>query len=107
MFLECVLIRKQIPYFVVGKHFGSIYPGPQVASYNEKIIKVPKKYYQIANKVINEFREIDARKERVYCKKSIFRMILEVLIFHWFIPSTCAKSSNNKINKDAQLNAEH
>jgi len=107
MFLECVLAREQIPYFVVGKYFGSIYPGPQIASYNEKIIKVPEEYYHQAIMAINEFRDMDVRKEKVFCKKSILRMFAEILLFWWFIPGGCKKSSNNQINKDAQLNAEH
>jgi len=107
MFLECVLTREQIPYFVVGKHFGSIYPGPQIASYNEKIIKVPDEYYQQATTAINEFRDLDVRKEKVYCNKSKLRMFAEIFLFWWFIPGGCRKSSNNQINQDAQLNAEH
>ena len=100
MFLKCVLTREQIPYFVVGKYFGSIYPGPQIASYNEKIIKVHEEYYQQATMAINEFRDLDVRNEKVFCKKSKLRMIAEFLLFSWFVPGGCRKSSNNQINKE-------
>ncbi len=93
-FLICILNKEEIPYLIIGQHFGSIFPGLQIASYNERTIQVPKGFEERAIKAIDEFRKIDVRLEQSYTLTSKIRMIFEALIFGWFIPGGNKKPSN-------------
>ena len=93
-FLICILNREEIPHLIIGQHFGSIFPGLQIASYNERTIQVPKGYEERAIEVIDEFRNIDVRLDQSFTLTSKIRIIFEAVLFGWFIPGGAKKPSN-------------
>lgn len=89
----CELEAADIPYFVVGQHFGGLYPGPQVAFYNEKSIQVPKTYFAQAQELVEEFGSNYEPTGTNLATKSKLRLILEFLLIGWFAPGG-SKTSN-------------
>jgi len=81
-----ILESEDIPYFVRGQHFGSLYPGPQIASYNERTIMVPEQFIERSTKLLCEFQEIENDSYQSYSVLSKVRMVIETIIFAWFIP---------------------
>jgi len=59
-----ILESEDIPYFVRGQYFGSLYPGPQIASYNERAIMVPEKFVERASELLSEFQEIENNNDQ-------------------------------------------
>ncbi len=93
---ESVLIAAQIPYFVLNRHFGGLYPGPQIPWYNESRILV-------ASQDIEKTRELiaDVIKEQGFNSSRqnpthILRMVAEFLAFGWCVPSDRSTGSVNK-----------
>ncbi len=93
-FLICILNREEIPHLIIGQHFGSIIPGLQIASYNERTIQVPKEFEERAIEVVDEFRNMDVRLEQTYALTSKIRTIIEAIFFGWFIPGGTKRPSN-------------
>jgi len=48
MFIRALLQSEEVPFFIVGENFGSLYPGIQIGSYNERRFLVPNDYYEVA-----------------------------------------------------------
>ena len=51
----CTLEAYGIPAFVQGNGFGSLHPGPQIASYNARRIMVPDSYAVQGKEALNVF----------------------------------------------------
>jgi hypothetical protein len=98
-FLICVLNREEIPYFIVGQHFGALMPGIQVPAYNERTIQVPEAYAERAIAAIEEFRREDVRMEQTFTISSKIRMVAEAILFGWFLP-VGRKKASKKINEN-------
>ena len=96
-FLICILNREEIPHLIIGQHFGSIFPGLQIASYNERTIQVPEVFEERAIEAINEFRKIDVRLEQSFTLTSKIRLIFDAIFFGWFIPGGTKKPSKKAI----------
>lgn len=92
-FLVCVLNREDIPYLIIGQNFGSLFPGVQISSYNERTIQVPECFAERAIEAINEFRKIDVRNEQTFTLTSKIRMLAEAVLFGWFFPAGTKKTS--------------
>jgi len=104
--LELLLLRSAlqaagIPHFVVGEHFGSLYPGMQIPSYNERSVRVPASYVEDALKVIKEVRATYTPVSERLTAKSKLRMFLEGLWLGWVMPGGAKKPSNTSSNPDA------
>jgi hypothetical protein len=92
--LICELEAADVPYFVAGQYFGSLYPGPQVASYNERTIRVPENYVEQALEIVAEFRSEYVPTATNLAPKSKLRVLLEFLLMGWSVPG--GKRPSNK-----------
>jgi hypothetical protein len=92
--LELAMIRgvldsEGINYFVHNDYFGSMRVGPQIELLNKKTILVATEDAERAKGIISDLlgRKIpEEAAEEKYSASQKLRMILETLIFGWFIP---------------------
>lgn len=92
--LELSMIRgvmdtEDIHYFVLNDNFGSMRVGPQIDLFNKKTIMVATEDVGRAKEIISNFLERQLPEEEEQEQYSIgqkLRMILETVIFWWFIP---------------------
>jgi len=91
---ESALRAHGIPYFVHNNGFGSLYPGMQIALYNDRTIMVPAAAFEEARDVLHQFLVADqnspaddgppvAPKRRLVDR---IRVIAELLIGGWCVP---------------------
>lgn len=86
--IVCLLEANDIPYFVHNAGFGSLYPGPQIALYNNITVMVPASAADDAIEVLSVLFEpspTQLSSDTLLVDK--IRMIVEALCFGWFIPS--------------------
>jgi hypothetical protein len=95
LLISAALEGAGIPYFIVGQNFGSLYPGMQIATYNERTIRVPRPCLNYTRQVVQDIRsDYTGPAERLNnCSK--LRMIVEALLFGWFMPGGTGKKSSN------------
>jgi hypothetical protein len=93
LFLRSALEAADIPYFIVGEHFGSLYPGMQISSYNERSIRVPPGYAERALNVVQQVRASYAPAFEKLATKSKLRLFFEGLLLGWIIPGGTKKSA--------------
>jgi len=92
--LELAMIRgvldsEGIKYFVHNDNFGSMRVGPQIDLLNKKTIMVAAEDAERAKRIITDLlgREIpEEAGEEQYLLSQKLRMILETIIFGWFVP---------------------
>jgi len=92
--LELSMIRglldtNDIRYFVLNDYFGSMRVGPQIDLVNKKTIMVTPEDHARAKEVISNFLEgriDDEGGETRFTAGQKLRMIVEALLFTWFIP---------------------
>jgi hypothetical protein len=101
LFIRMELKAAEIPYFVVGQHFGSLYPGMQMPSFNERSIRVPTTNLNAALEVIQHVRSYYSPAFENLAVKSKLRILFEALLFGWVIPAGDKKPSNSAFNPDA------
>ncbi|MEM7359887.1 MAG: hypothetical protein AAF431_12375 [Pseudomonadota bacterium] len=58
LFLRAKLRSEEIPFQFIGESFGSLYPGVQVASYNERRFLVPVEYFEEAQQLLEVHRNV-------------------------------------------------
>ena len=91
---ELAMIRgvfdtEGIHYFVHNDHFGSMRVGPQIDLLNKKTIMVSPEDAVRAKTIISDFLNRELPKETIeekYTASQKLRMILETIVFGWFIP---------------------
>ena len=103
LFIRMELEATAIPFFVVGQHFGSLYPGMQMPSYNERSIRVPATYLDEALEVIQHVRAYYSPTFENLAKESKLRIICEALLLGWVIPAGNKKASGAVSNPDTTL----
>ncbi|MEE8138015.1 MAG: DUF2007 domain-containing protein [Thermoanaerobaculia bacterium] len=89
--LRSVFEDARIPYFVHNDAFGSLLAGPRIAHLNRKMILVHRADLDEARALLGEFLEKttsgrDAERASRYSLRDKLRMVLEFLIFGWFLP---------------------
>jgi hypothetical protein len=92
--LELAMIRgvfdtECIHYFVHNDHFGSMRVGPQIDLLNKKTIMVPPEDAERAKTIITDLLNRALPEETIeekYTTSQKLRMILETIVFGWFIP---------------------
>ena len=89
--LKSVLEEAEVRYFVHNEAFGSLLAGPQIALYNSKTIYVHDHDYDEARDLLFEYldKTRTARRRsrhRAYKLRDKLRMLLEFLVFGWFLP---------------------
>ena len=91
--LELAMIRgvldsEGINYFVHNDHFGSMRVGPQIDLLNKKTIMVAPEDAERVKAVISDLLDHELPEEKEEEKYSVgqkLRMILEAVIFGWFV----------------------
>lgn len=88
--LKGLFESEEINYYVLNDHFGTMKTGPKIDLFNIKTIYVSKKHFDRAKEVLLDFlgnitKEAESFKSR-YSVPDKIRMIIEMLIFNWFIP---------------------
>lgn len=92
--LELAMLRgaldsERIHYFVHNDHFGSMRVGPQIDLLNKKTIMVSPEDAEQAKTIISDLLNRQLPEEAIeekYTASQKFRMILETIVFGWFIP---------------------
>lgn len=105
LFVQSALEASDIPHFVVGQHFGSLYPGMQIPWYNERSIRVPSAYVNDALEVVQHLRSTYVPTFTNLTIKSKFRILVETLICGWVIPVGSKKSFDRTFKSKAQQRA--
>ncbi len=103
-FLKSLLQAENIPYFVHNDHFGSLKIGPKIDLLNAKTIFVNDSDEERAEEVIANYLEEQQKEEKdnsttnTYSLSTKLRIIIEALIFSWFIPQgrRWKKGKNNQ-----------
>ena len=93
LFIRMELEAAAIPFFVVGQHFGSLYPGMQMPSYNERSIRVHASFLDEALEVIQHVRSYYSPTFADLDTKSKFRILFEALFLGWVILAGSKKIS--------------
>ena len=91
--LELSMIRgvfdtEGVSYFVHNDNFGSMRVGPQIDLLNKKTIMVASEDVGRAKEIISNLldRRLPEEELEQYSTGQKLRMILETIIFWWFIP---------------------
>ena len=85
----CTLEAHGIRAFVQGGGFGSLFPGPQVASYNARRIMVSSSDVPKAIEALAVFSQPEPISKPTHHRprlSNILRMVIELFMFGWFIP---------------------
>jgi hypothetical protein len=99
MFIRMELEAEAIPHFVVGQHFGSLYPGMQMPWYNERSVRVPHGKAHEAEEVIRRVRAYYEPSFVNLDKKSKLRIFCEAVLFGWVMPAGNKRPSNPPLNR--------
>lgn len=86
LFLRALLQSEEIHFAIVGEHFGSLYPGVQIASYNERRFLVPLEQYERAAALIAEHREVYVPVTENLSLGARLRIVIEAFLFGWCFP---------------------
>jgi hypothetical protein len=86
MFIHARLQSHSIPFTLLGENFGSLYPGVQIAMYNERRFLVPEEFFDQARDVLAAHRENYEPGFVNLEVKSKIRILLETIIWGWCIP---------------------
>jgi hypothetical protein len=90
-----VLDSEGVEYFIHNDNFGSMRVGPQIDLLNKKTIMVAPEDVERAKTIISNFlsREMPEEKtDEKYTVSQKLRMILEAVLFGWFIPGRRRRS---------------
>lgn len=97
LLFRSVLDGAGILYFVKGDHFGSLTVGPTIDHYNKKTIFVHPEDHEEAAALLAEFLaktggpHLSATPD--LRPRDVVRMVLEVLLFGWFLPGRRHRST--------------
>ena len=92
--LQLAMIRglldsEGIQYFVLNDNFGSMRVGPQIDLLNKKTIMVAPEDAERAKEIISSLVESDLQDDGEpghYAIGQKFRMVIEAMLFGWFVP---------------------
>ena len=86
--IRSILEGEKIHFFVHNDHFGTMRTGPPIDLFNAKAIMVSEKHFERASEIISDY--LNNVKTEVfkseYSLKDKIRMVIETLLFSWFIP---------------------
>jgi len=85
--MQAALEANGVHFFVQGGGFGSLFPGPQIGSWNARGIMVPDAEAALAKDALAPLLQPDPESDaRRLGARSKLRIVCEVLLFGWFIP---------------------
>lgn len=95
--IRTVLDSDGIPYFIHNDHFGSLRIGPPIDLFNKKTIMVDEEHEERARELLAHFL-LDHKEpvvsDRSYSFLDKIRMVMEFLLFGWFIPGRRCKEND-------------
>ena len=86
--IRSLLDGEQLHYFVHNDHFGTMRTGPPIDLFNAKAIMVSEEHFERASEIISDYLnnvQPEVFKSE-YSLKDKIRMVIETLLFSWFIP---------------------
>ena len=86
--IRSILEGEKIHFFVHNDHFGTMRTGPPIELFNAKTIMVSEKDFERACEIISDYQS-NVKPEVTrseYSLKDKIRMVIETLLFSWFIP---------------------
>lgn len=90
--IKSLFDAEGIEYFVLNDHFGTLKIGPKIDLFNAKIVYVSEKDCDSAKAILLDFlANIRNGNESFRSRYSIpdkIRMVIESLVFSWFIPGS-------------------
>lgn len=116
--LELSLLRsrleaEQIPYQVTNDHFGSLYIGVQIESFNRRNILIPENCRSQAETVLEDFLLRQRQNTRSLPEKVPFsswrdklRALLEVVLLGWIVPRPQPAERKITMSFELSFNAE-
>ena len=75
-----------IEFFVKNDNFGTTFTGPQIDNYNAKTVWVAEPFEARARALVAELQNVPTQPRRKSGTWDRLRMVLEVLLFSWFVP---------------------
>ncbi len=96
--IKSIFEGEDIHYFVHNDHFGSLKIGPQIDLFNAKMIMVHETHYDRAEELIADYlgniqEEESENNKSQYSLFDKFRMVLETVLFFWFVPGKRKKGN--------------
>lgn len=107
-FIKSIFEAEGIPYFVHNDHYGSLEIGPSINLFNAKTIFITPESKERATELIADYlknveestAETDGIRKSSYSICDKIRIVIEALIFGWFMPGKrWQKKSRQKDNK--------
>ena len=95
--MQCLLEAAGIPYFVHGRHLGSMLPALYVPFYNAVSIMVPSALVSDAQDVLRDLQAAPAAaptRERSPARS--LRIVFEWLLFGWCVPGTRRRNDDEQ-----------
>jgi hypothetical protein len=94
--LRGLLDADGIRYFVLNDYFGSMRVGPQIGLVNKKTIMVAPEDHDRAKDIISNFLQYSKEEEgeSQYSFSQKLRMVVEALLFTWFMPGRKRRKYN-------------
>ncbi len=86
--IRSILDGESIHYFVHNDHFGTMRTGPPIELLNVKSIMVIEQHFEQASEILSDYLN-NVKSESFkseYSLKDKIRMVIETLLFSWFIP---------------------
>lgn len=95
--VQSMLEAHDIPCFIHNRNFGSIYPGLQIDSYNNRTVMVAKELEADARELLHQFQKdsVDSQSAMTMTSFDKMRIIFEGLLFGWFVPGKRTKNNDN------------
>ena len=87
MFLRAILEINEIQFFIIGEHFGALYPGIQIPSYNERRFVAQEEQRDQARAILSGHRKTFEPTGSNLAVKSKLRIIIETFLFGWCVPN--------------------
>ena len=108
--IKSILDGEGIQYFVHNDHFGTLKVGPRIELFNAKTIMVAETHFEESKEIIDNFlKNIQEPAENTKSKYSIrdkIRMVIEAILFTWFVPGNrWNKRKPKHNNKSLENNA--
>ena len=98
--VTALLEAHEIPAFVHNRNFGSLLPGLQINAYNSQSVMVPEERAADAVELLAEFMAPPSGQPIGASVGNRVRVVLEALIFGWFVPGRDRDSAARDKDRD-------
>jgi hypothetical protein len=98
--LQSIFESADITFFIENNAFGSLHIGPNIALFNAKTIFVEDEDEQEAKELLKEYLENTYPDNEPAEKTALLdkiRMVLEVVLFGWFMPGKRWKGKKSRL----------